>query len=70
MIERRTFVAGAGAVLLAAPLGAEAQHAGRAYRVGVLTVAPLDAAMPLLRHLDEGLRDLGYVEGRNSILGE
>jgi len=68
VIDRRTFLAGTGAVVLAAPSLIEAQQAGKAYRVGVLTVAPLDSAMHLLRHFDEGLRDLGYVEGRNSIL--
>ena len=70
MIDRRTFLAGTGAVLLVAPLAAEAQQVGKVWRIGVLTVAPLDSAMPLLRHFDEGLRDLGYVEGRNIILEE
>ena len=34
-MDRRTFLAGTGAVLLAAPLAAEAQQA-RVYRVGVI----------------------------------
>jgi putative ABC transport system substrate-binding protein len=38
------------------------------WRIGVLTVAPLESAMPLLRNFDEGLRDLGYIQGRNIIL--
>jgi hypothetical protein len=33
VIDRRTFLAGTGAVLLAAPLAAEAQQAGKVYRV-------------------------------------
>jgi hypothetical protein len=38
------------------------------WRIGVLTVAPLESAMPLLRNFHEGLRDLGYIQGRNIIL--
>ena len=37
MMDRRTFLAGTGAVLLAAPLAAEAQQAGKVYRIGVLS---------------------------------
>jgi putative tryptophan/tyrosine transport system substrate-binding protein len=59
MIDRRTFLPGTGAVLLAAPLAAEAQPAGKVYRVGLLDYAPFWE--PLL----QGLRDLGYVEGQN-----
>jgi len=33
VIDRRTFLAGTGAVLLAAPLAAEAQQAGKVYRI-------------------------------------
>ena len=40
MIDRRTFLAGTGAVLLAAPLAAEGQQAGRVYRIGILGNAP------------------------------
>jgi hypothetical protein len=36
MIDRRTFLAGTGAVLLATSLGVEAQQAERVYRVGIL----------------------------------
>jgi hypothetical protein len=36
MIDRRAFLAGTGAVLLAVPLAAEAQQAGRVYRIGIL----------------------------------
>jgi putative ABC transport system substrate-binding protein len=65
VIDRRTFLAGTGAVLLAAPLAAEAQQAGKVYRVGLLAGggAPPDGAVPA--SLREALRDLGYVEGKN-----
>jgi hypothetical protein len=36
-MDRRTFLAGTGAVLLAAPLGAQAQEAGQVYRIGIQT---------------------------------
>jgi len=35
-MDRRTFLAGTGAVLLAAPLSAGAQQAGRVYKIGFL----------------------------------
>jgi putative tryptophan/tyrosine transport system substrate-binding protein len=65
-MHRRTFLAGTGAVLLAAPGAAEAQQAAKVARIGYLS---LDLAPN--RHLHEafrqGLRDLGYVEGRNVV---
>jgi hypothetical protein len=39
-MDRRTFLAGTGAVLLAAPLTAEGQQAGRVYRIGILGNVP------------------------------
>jgi len=64
VIDRRTFLAGTGAVLLAAPLAAEAQPAGKPARVGVLaltTLTPIPAAVSYFR---AELRELGYVEGQ------
>ena len=34
-MDRRTFLAGTGAMLLSAPLAAEARQAGRVYRIGI-----------------------------------
>jgi putative ABC transport system substrate-binding protein len=66
MIDRRAFLAGAGAVL-AAPLAAEAQQAAKITRIGWLGENP--AANPHLREAFlQGLRDLGYVEGRNVVI--
>jgi ABC-type uncharacterized transport system substrate-binding protein len=47
--------------LLATPVTAAAQPAGKVFRVGVLGIGALD----LLR---ESLRDVGYVEGRNVVI--
>jgi len=67
VIDRRTFLAGTGAVLLAAPFGAEAQQAAKIARIGWLGNSPSD--LPHLREAFlQGLRDLGYVEGRNVVI--
>jgi putative ABC transport system substrate-binding protein len=51
--------------LLAAPLAAEAQQPAKAYRIGFLgTDTTAFATGPLAAFL-QGLRDLGYAEGRN-----
>jgi putative ABC transport system substrate-binding protein len=51
---------------LGAPLAAEAQQAGRMYRIGYLLEGRPD--QPSLWALEETLRDLGYVEGRNLVV--
>jgi putative ABC transport system substrate-binding protein len=52
--------------LLAAPLAAEAQQAGKVYRIGFLRVGPPPAAW--IEGLRQGLRELGYLEGRNMVI--
>ena len=66
-MERRNFISGAVAVL-AAPLAAEAQPAGRVHRIGFLgnTTPALEAN--LVGPFREGLRELGYVEGQNIVI--
>jgi len=49
------------------PLAAEAQSAGKVYRIGFILTAAPDEAGHLVKALDEGLRELGYVEGRNIV---
>ena len=48
-------------LLFAATLTAEAQQAGKVYRIGVLAVA----SWPPFESFRKGLQDLGYVEGRD-----
>ena len=68
-MDRRTFLHGMAGGLLAAPLAAEAQQAGRVPRVGVLWHAgSADEEGAYYTGLLEGFRDLGYVDGRNVIL--
>ena len=62
-MDRRTFLAGTGAVLLAAPLAAEAQQAGKVPRIGYLHIAPRSS--PFFQAFERRLRELGYVEGQN-----
>src|SRR5689334_6720117 len=64
MIDRRTFLAGTGAVLLAAPLAAEAQPVGRAVRVAALSAGVPRSGPPWVA-FEKQLRVLGYVAGEN-----
>ncbi len=59
MMDRRTFLAGTGAVLLAAPLAAEAQKSQKIAHVGVLGVGPTPSPEELAKvDVDEPLVDL------------
>jgi ABC-type uncharacterized transport system substrate-binding protein len=59
--------------LLAAPLAVEGQQAGKVYRIGVIISASVTDAMgpnpqhPPVAALLRGLRDLGYVYGRDFV---
>src|SRR5690242_6439468 len=61
-MERRTFLTLATGGLLAAPLAAEAQQAGKIYRVGVLLGDRPDHLASLLEVFRQELRDLGRAE--------
>ncbi len=54
--------------ILASTIPAEAQQAGKVYRIGFLTNGSAEFFKPRLAALREGLRDLGYVEGRNIVI--
>jgi putative ABC transport system substrate-binding protein len=64
MIGRRTFVA-AGLALLARPHAVAAQPAGGTYRIGFLGGASAQGYTTLVEALVLGLRDHGYVTGKN-----
>jgi len=66
-VNRRAFVTGLGAVL-AAPLGVEAQQTGKVWRIGVLGAHSHSAQARAVEALRAGLRDLGYVEGQNTVI--
>ena len=63
-MPRRAFMAVIAGGLLAAPLAAEAQSAGRAPRIGLLMPGHLPSDAPATDGFRQGLRELGYVEGR------
>ena len=67
-MDRRTFIGRVAGGLLAAPLAAEAQQAGKVYRIGILETIPAARNAANLDALRRGLRDLGYVEGRNLVI--
>src|SRR6266566_6507418 len=60
-MERRAFIGVITGGLLAAPLAAEAQQAGKIFRIGILGLGSSE----LLR---QTLREVGYVEGLNLAL--
>jgi putative tryptophan/tyrosine transport system substrate-binding protein len=68
-MERRRFIEVIAGGLLAAPLAAEAQEqkAGKVYRIGFLALN-LAAAPHVQEAFRQGLRDLGYVAGRNVVI--
>jgi putative ABC transport system substrate-binding protein len=63
-VDRRVFVSGITVSLLVAPLAAEAQPAGKVWRIAYLTTTSPGGSPTSDAFLD-GLRDLGYVEGHN-----
>jgi len=67
-VKRRAFL-GTLTGLLAAPLTAEAQQAGRVWRIGWLGDGTRSAREGnTLTPLRDGLRELGYIEGKNLII--
>jgi putative ABC transport system substrate-binding protein len=56
-----------GLTLLAMPLAAEAQQAAKIARIGYLATS-LAASPHMQEAFRQGLRDLGYVEGRNVVI--
>jgi putative ABC transport system substrate-binding protein len=67
MICRRTFLGRLAGGLLAAPLAAEAQQAAKVARIGYLA-GSLAGDLHMPEAFRQGLRDLGYVEGRNVVI--
>jgi putative ABC transport system substrate-binding protein len=62
-MDRRTFLRTLASGLLAAPLAAEAQPAGKVYRVGYLGVSA--TITPVVAAFVAAMRDYGYTEGVN-----
>jgi PEP-CTERM motif-containing protein len=62
-VERRAFLGTVTGALLAAPLGAAAQQAGKVHKVGLLSPPP----GAYVTAFEDSLRQLGYVQGSNIV---
>jgi putative ABC transport system substrate-binding protein len=62
-MDRRMFIGGVAGGLLAWPLAAAAQQPGKVPVVGMLS--PSIGPGPIFNNARQGLRDLGYVDGKN-----
>jgi putative ABC transport system substrate-binding protein len=67
-MERRTFLGVITGALLAAPLVAGAQQAGKVPRIGFLSATSPSDRPRLLDAFRQGLRELGWVEGQNIVI--
>ena len=67
-MDRRAFIAAVTGGLLAAPLVAEAQPAGKIARIGYLATNLRGSPQASHEAFVEELRGLGYVEGRNVVI--
>src|SRR5438477_3109739 len=66
-MKRREFLGALGGAA-AWPLAARAQQGGKIYRIGILEPIPAARNAANLDALRNGLRELGYIEGRNLVI--
>jgi putative ABC transport system substrate-binding protein len=67
-MKRREFIALVGGAALAWPLPLRAQRVAKVPRIGLLGAASASGYGSQLEAFRQGLRDLGYVEGKNIII--
>jgi putative ABC transport system substrate-binding protein len=67
-MERRAFITLVGGSIVAGPLVAEAQPTAKIPRLGIISGLTREAHAPFADALRDGLRSLGYVEGRNILI--
>jgi len=67
-MKRREFVIGFGGAAALWPFPMRAQQGGKVYRIGILETIPAERNAANLDGLRKGLRNLGYVEGRNLLI--
>jgi len=68
MTTRRTFLHTLAAGLLAAPVAADAQSAGKVFRIGYLGSGSSTSNPHLPGAFRQGLRELGWIEGQNIVI--
>jgi putative ABC transport system substrate-binding protein len=64
-MDRRAFIGTLAGGLLAAPLATEVQQAGKVWRIGFLGVASAARFESFIEAVRLGLREQGYIEGKN-----
>jgi putative ABC transport system substrate-binding protein len=67
-MRRREFITLLGSAVVAWPAGASAQQAAKIPRIGFLRFGPAAASTNRVEALQAGLRQLGYVEGKNIVI--
>ncbi len=67
-MKRREFITLLGGAAVAWPLAARAQQIGKNYRIGFLGNSTTTLEANLVGPFRDGLRDLGYIEGRNILI--
>ena len=70
MMDRRAFVTMVGGSILAAPLAARAQPSTKIPRIGLLGGGSASSGAVRIEAFRQGLRELGYVEGKNIVIEE
>jgi putative tryptophan/tyrosine transport system substrate-binding protein len=68
MMDRRRFLVTSLAGPLAAPLAAGAQQAEKVFRIGYLSGNSAESDTDLRSAFRQGLAELGYVEGKGSVI--
>jgi putative ABC transport system substrate-binding protein len=67
-MQRREFITLLGGAAAGWPLAARGQQSGKMWRIGYLGFGPASNWTSEVEALRKGLRDLGYVEGKNTII--
>jgi hypothetical protein len=67
-MQRREFITLVGGAAASLPLAARAQQAGKVYRIGFLSYRGCGASLDPNGAFRRGLREFGYIEGRNLVL--
>jgi putative ABC transport system substrate-binding protein len=67
-MKKKRFSAALGVVLLACSINAKAQTPAKVLRIGVLLSGKPSVSSARIRAFQQGLRDLGYVEGKNLVI--
>jgi putative ABC transport system substrate-binding protein len=67
-MDRRTVILAVGSSLLAMPFASQAQTPAKVWRIGMLDTTSTTLNAANLEAFRQGLRELGYAEGRNLII--